>query len=405
MPGTSLCMRSSSLVRADRPHADEHRDRPAPPMRSRNASSGSRSKRICVIAKRAPAATLRRKRSASRPRSSAVGLTATPGKNDVGASIARPWKSSPRLSLRHQLDEPDRVDVVHAVRAGVVAGLGRVARDGEDVAHAFRMRAEQDRLEPGDRRVARRQVRDRLDAGVRARSRRRHDPAHARARARVVVHVDELRLARLADRMRRRDQRLGIRAERRIELHGDDERPRRRAGAAAASARSTAGTRRDRLALAHEERARRCAFSSTAARIAAICAGVVPQQPPMMPRRARAPAPRTRAKYSGVACGKTIRCPDMLASPTFGSTASTLAGALHLGERAQRRRGPAPWFAPKAASPSARRPLARRVRRDACERLAAPRRSHQRDDGERARPSGSRRSPSRGRRGRRTSRP
>jgi hypothetical protein len=29
--------------------------------------------------------------------SSGVGLTATPGKNDVGASIGRPLKSSPRL--------------------------------------------------------------------------------------------------------------------------------------------------------------------------------------------------------------------------------------------------------------------------------------------------------------------
>ena len=55
------------------------------------------SKTICVIAQRAPASTLRAKRSASSPRSSAVGYTATPGKNEVGASIARPWKSVPSL--------------------------------------------------------------------------------------------------------------------------------------------------------------------------------------------------------------------------------------------------------------------------------------------------------------------
>ena len=45
---------------------------------------------ICVIAKSAPASSLRRKRSTSTSRSSAVGLSATPVKNDVAASMARP---------------------------------------------------------------------------------------------------------------------------------------------------------------------------------------------------------------------------------------------------------------------------------------------------------------------------
>jgi hypothetical protein len=56
-------------------------------------------------------------------------------------------------------------------------------------------------------------------------------------------------------------------------------------------------------------------------RIAAICTGVVPQQPPMM----RAPSSRAcaanSAKYSGVACGKTTRSPARLASPTFAERA------------------------------------------------------------------------------------
>ena len=85
------------------------------------------------------------------------------------------------------------------------------------------MRAEQERLEPGDRRVARRQVRDRLDpAGALDRD-RGHDAAHPRAGARVVVDVDEVRLARLAQGMARLDQRAVVRAERRVELDRDDE--------------------------------------------------------------------------------------------------------------------------------------------------------------------------------------
>ena len=66
IPGASLCMRTSSLDRADRPHADEHRDRPRRRSARGTPRAASRSKRICVIAKRAPAATLRWKRSASR---------------------------------------------------------------------------------------------------------------------------------------------------------------------------------------------------------------------------------------------------------------------------------------------------------------------------------------------------
>ena len=98
MPGTSLWTRTSvSVVRIGQTPTSTGIGQP--PIRSRNASSASRSNRIWVMAKRAPAATLRWKRSASSPRSSAVGLTATPGKKVVGASIARPCQSSPALSL------------------------------------------------------------------------------------------------------------------------------------------------------------------------------------------------------------------------------------------------------------------------------------------------------------------
>ena len=63
--------------------------------------------------------------------------------------------------------------------------------------------------------------------------------------------------------------------------------------------------------------------SSTAARIAAICAGVVPQQPPISPAPSRRAWAANSLKYSGVACGKITREPARLARPTFGSAART----------------------------------------------------------------------------------
>ena len=71
----------------------------------------------------------------------------------------------------------------------------------------------------------------------------------------------------------------------------------------------------------------------------------------------RAPSARACAanspKYSGVACGKTTRCPDMLARPTFGSTASGAPTCISESARSAAV-GPAPWFAPNAATSSAR---------------------------------------------------
>ena len=201
---------------------------------------------------------------------------------------------------------------------------------------------------------------------------RRHDPAHPRARARVVVHVDELRLARVAHRARGRDQRLRVRAERRVELHGDDERRRRRAAAA-----SCVGSlaRRD---AASPARARGRAASPTARRSRRSrrgsprsAPGVVPQQPPMIAAPSARACAANSPKYAGVACGKTMRCPDMLARPTFGSAASGAPDVSHLRERARarppgRRRGSRRRRRRRASRSRA----AARARRDAGERLA-----------------------------------
>ena len=180
-------------------------------------------RRSGVIANFAPAASFCRKRSASSSRSSAVGLTATPTKNDVGASIGRPLKSSPRFRRADQARQPDRVDLVDAARARVVADLGRVAGDREHVAHAFGVRAQQQRLEPEHGRVARRQVRDRLEpAGAldRAGDHQRADPG---ASGRVVVHVHELHEAGALERLGDLEQPAARAAERRVELHRDHE--------------------------------------------------------------------------------------------------------------------------------------------------------------------------------------
>ena len=71
-------------------------------------------------------------------------------------------------------------------------------------------------------------------------------------------------------------------------------------------------------------------------------AGVVPQQPPMIPAPSARACAANSPKYAGVACGNTIRLPDMLASPTFGSTASTRSSPLMSLSARSAAAGPAP---------------------------------------------------------------
>src|SRR5439155_7605770 len=62
------------------------------------------------------------------------------------------------VEARHQLREPDRVDLVDPAGAGIVADLRWVAGDREHVANAARVRAEKLRLEAHDRRIPGREV-------------------------------------------------------------------------------------------------------------------------------------------------------------------------------------------------------------------------------------------------------
>ena len=96
-------------------------------------------------------------------------------------------------------------------------------------------------------------MRDRLDAGEPLDRDGRHHSAHPGACPRIVVQVDELRLAGVPHGTRGCDQRLRVRTKWRIELHGHDERlvveqPLQRRGL------GTGRSLRRPLALAHEER-------------------------------------------------------------------------------------------------------------------------------------------------------
>ena len=84
------------------------------------------------------------------------------------------------------------------------------------------MCAEQHRLEPHHRRVARGDVRDRLDPAAALDRDGGHQRVHPRPRHRVVVDVDEADPARLREPPRDRQHRFVVAALRRVELDRDD---------------------------------------------------------------------------------------------------------------------------------------------------------------------------------------
>ena len=72
------------------------------------------------------------------------------------------------VQVVHDPDQADRVHVVDRRRVGIVAELGRVAGDREDVAQAQRVGAEQVRLDAEQVPVAAGVVQDRVDADLRS---------------------------------------------------------------------------------------------------------------------------------------------------------------------------------------------------------------------------------------------
>ena len=309
-------------------------------------------------------------------------MTATPTKNDVGASIAAAVVVLAAVQVRDQPRQPDRVDLVDAACARVVAFLGRVAGDREHVVDSLGVGAEQERLEPRDRHVARRQVRNRLDpAGTLDRD-RGHDAAHARAGARVVVDIDEVRLARLAQGMARLDERAVVGAERGVELDRDDE-------LLLAEHPGEPGLLRrglrcvGELALADDERRGR----------GAILLDRAADRLDLCRRRAAAAAddagaepPRLRRELGEVVRGR-VREDDPVAGEAREADVRERGEhepvALHRGERVQGRRRAGAVVRPGRGDIELDEPLRRGLGRDAAERLAVGVEGHQRDDWER----------------------
>ena len=218
-----------------------------------------------------------------------------------GRAAARDLPAAQPVDRAH---EPDRVDLVHALRFGHEIAARRIARDHQHVADAAPVvRADHLREHTRDGRVARRDVRERLHAHPLdpRRDLQRILPRPLAAR----VDVDEIDEMVLEDRVHDLAVRLVRRTTLRIDLQAPHElaqlsfcaRPDAfsvSAGAVSSGCGSTLGgsvatwTRAAITASGVPAAGRLASGRASAAAIAAICTGVVPQQPPMM----RAPSMR-----------------------------------------------------------------------------------------------------------------
>ena len=252
----------------------------------------------------APAAILRARRSHSVTASAAVGSSAQAIVNAGPLPIGDPAASSPRLSRpgsRRGRSSPRP----RRRSPRVVADPRRVAGQGEDVADAQRMGTEQLRFERHEVPVARRHVDDALEVEVVLDPERHGQRAHPDAGHRRVADVDDVDAGGLQE-PGRLERALDADRARRVDLDGDDvaarrERPgetgrrrrpsiARRLGAGAWIAVGAAGRR------SAAGRRRPAVRASIARRIAAMCSGVVPQQPPTMAAPASSMSPTIRPK-------------------------------------------------------------------------------------------------------------
>ncbi len=130
------------LVRSDRPHADDDRDRPR--AADALAERFERLEPEQDLRHREPRAGRDLPLEPFRLEAEVVRSRVDgDARKERGRRIDRATvEVLAAIQARHQLDKPDRVDLVDAVRARIVAGLRRIARHREDVAHSLRMRAE-----------------------------------------------------------------------------------------------------------------------------------------------------------------------------------------------------------------------------------------------------------------------
>ena len=259
----------------------------------------------------APAASLRSSRSHSVAASCGGRVERAGDRERRLLPIAEPAWSSPRLRRVRISIRPIESTSQTPGAGGVVADARRVAGQREDVADAERVRAQQLGLERHEVPVAGRRVDDALEVEVVLDPERDGHRAHPDPRHRRVADVDDVG-AGVAQQPRGLERALDPDAPRRVDLDREHEPPvgervgEPRSGAAArrssaasanavrgARARASESRRVGRRSAAGARAARRASAvpsASSAARIAAMCAGVVPQQPPTI----RAPASSSR---------------------------------------------------------------------------------------------------------------
>ncbi len=196
----------------------------------------------------------------------------------------------------HQPQQADRIHIPDARQVRIVPDAHRVAGQRQDVADAQRVRAQQVGLQRHEVAVARGEVDDGLQVQVVAHQAGEGEAAHAHARHRAIGDVDEAD-AVLLEPGSAVEYLARIESLRRIQLDTDDELPglqrvlqpclrsvertrcARRSDDAGAVLRGRfergdPGDGPDGEAILRQESAR-------AACIALMCAGVVPQQPPI----------------------------------------------------------------------------------------------------------------------------
>ena len=204
------------------------------------------------------------------------------------------------IEAADDVDEADGVDVEDRRGVGVVAELGRVAGEAEDIAQADRRCAKQVGLDAENVAVAAGVVQDRLDAGVLLNLDAEALGAHARRGAGRVGHVDGVD-AELGEQARAFNLLAAVDA---LGRHDFDERDE----SALLDERADAGTLAEGrgrrfggdLSVLAASLTRACAsMARMAERMARMWLGVVPQQPPTICAPAAMALRAKLAMYSG----------------------------------------------------------------------------------------------------------
>ncbi len=205
------------------------------------------------------------------------------------------------IQAAHDVDKTDGIHVKHCSRIGIVAQLGRVAGEAEDVLQPDRRSAQQIRLDAKNVAVAAGVMQNRLNAGVLLNLDAEALRAHASRGARRVRHIDGMH-AELRQQARAFNLLGAVDALGRNDLHQRDECALRdqRADSRALRRVARAAFRWSTQAAAPEPAPRAWAsMARMAERMARMWLGVVPQQPPTICAPAAMALRAKLAMYSG----------------------------------------------------------------------------------------------------------